>query len=149
MCLWNMDAPSGNKVKIWQKSLSPTFWPRPTPRGMWCRQTNGQTDDPITRCPGWTFQAGGIKIINPEVIGEKWEIWTRGRPVIWTLLLVAKAQSRSNMSSLRFNLPDHHHDPLEDSLYFLSIDTVQCPWRLWRTHFKDLGVLCSTSSFRI
>ena len=26
------------------------------------RQTNGLTDDPITRCPWWTFQAGGIKI---------------------------------------------------------------------------------------
>ena len=31
MCLWNTDAPGGNKVKLWQKSLSPTFWPRPTP----------------------------------------------------------------------------------------------------------------------
>ena len=37
MCLWNTDAPGGNKVKIWQKSLSPTFWPRPIPRGMWCQ----------------------------------------------------------------------------------------------------------------
>ena len=31
MCLWNTDAPSSNKVKLWQKSLSPTFWPHPTP----------------------------------------------------------------------------------------------------------------------
>ena len=31
MCLWNMEAPGGNKVKIWQKSASPTFWPHPTP----------------------------------------------------------------------------------------------------------------------
>ena len=31
MCLWNTEAPGGNKVKIWQKSLSPTFWPRPPP----------------------------------------------------------------------------------------------------------------------
>ena len=31
----NMDAPGGNKVKIWQKSLKkPTFWPSPTP-GAW------------------------------------------------------------------------------------------------------------------
>ena len=37
MCLWNMDAPGYNKVKIWQKSLSPTIWPRPTPRGIWCQ----------------------------------------------------------------------------------------------------------------
>ena len=27
--LWNTDAPGGNKVKLWQKSLSPTFWPHP------------------------------------------------------------------------------------------------------------------------
>ena len=26
------------------------------------RHTNGRTDDPITRCPRRTFQAGGIKI---------------------------------------------------------------------------------------
>ena len=26
------------------------------------KHLNGQTDDPITRCPRWTFQAGGIKI---------------------------------------------------------------------------------------
>ena len=31
MCLWNTDAPGGNKVKLWQKSLSPTFWPAPHP----------------------------------------------------------------------------------------------------------------------
>ena len=29
MCLWNTEAPGGNKVKLWQKSLSPTFWPDP------------------------------------------------------------------------------------------------------------------------
>ena len=95
MCLWNMDAPGGNKVKIWQKSLGPTCSPCPTPRGMWCQceepldeltvqvwllylhpnvnywtlyagrnygQTDGQTNNPITRCPQRTFQAGGIKI---------------------------------------------------------------------------------------
>ena len=28
------------------------------------RQTDGQTDDPITRCPGRTFQARGIKIMS-------------------------------------------------------------------------------------
>ena len=25
MCLWNMDAPVGNKVKIWQNNLVPHF----------------------------------------------------------------------------------------------------------------------------
>ena len=34
MCLRNTDAHGGNKVKIWQKSPSPKFWPRPTP-GAW------------------------------------------------------------------------------------------------------------------
>ena len=33
MCLWNTDAPGGNKVQLWQKSLSPTFWPCPAPQG--------------------------------------------------------------------------------------------------------------------
>ena len=100
MCLRNMDAPSGNKVEIWQKSLH--FDPAP-PKGheMWvkCEQsidgltvqvwllyhhpnfkyctlfesgtelrtngwTDGRTDDPITRCPRRTFQAGGIKSIQ-------------------------------------------------------------------------------------
>ena len=103
--------PWRNKVKIWQKSLSPTFWPRPTPRSMGChwsvrnpwmnlqskfgyciitqtliiglcfyagrnygqtnRQTDGgtdgrtnwQMDNPITRYPRQTFQAGGIKMM--------------------------------------------------------------------------------------
>ena len=31
MSLWNMDAPGVNEVKIWQKSLSPTFWPHTHP----------------------------------------------------------------------------------------------------------------------
>ena len=31
MCLWNMDAPSSDKVQIyvWQKSQGPMFWPHP------------------------------------------------------------------------------------------------------------------------
>ena len=33
MCLCNTDAPSGNKVKIWQKFLSPTFFTLPHPQG--------------------------------------------------------------------------------------------------------------------
>ena len=32
MCLWNTDAPDGNKVKIWQKSLSYILTP-PHPQG--------------------------------------------------------------------------------------------------------------------
>ena len=32
MCLWNTDTPCSNKVKIWHKSLSPTFWLAP-PQG--------------------------------------------------------------------------------------------------------------------
>ena len=30
-------------------------------KGWTDRQTDGRTDDPNTRCPWWTFQAGGIK----------------------------------------------------------------------------------------
>ena len=101
MCLWNTDAPGGNKVIIWQKSYILTL---PHYQGhvmsvkceepideptvpVWLlyhhpnlkyftlfvsgtelrtdKQTDGQTDrgtdDPITRCPWQTFQAGGIK----------------------------------------------------------------------------------------
>ena len=29
--------------------------------GIWDRQRDKQTDDPITRCPRWTFQAWGLK----------------------------------------------------------------------------------------
>ena len=61
MCLWNTDASGGNKVKIWQKSLSPTFWLYQT-NGRTDRQTDRQMDNPNTRCPRRTFQAGGIKI---------------------------------------------------------------------------------------
>ena len=32
------------------------------------RQMDKQTDDPITRCPRWTFQAGGIKIKANEML---------------------------------------------------------------------------------
>ena len=32
LCLWNMDAPGGNRVKIWQ-NLCLTFWPRPNLQG--------------------------------------------------------------------------------------------------------------------
>ena len=92
------------------KSLSPTFWPYPTPRGMgfsvkceepidelavqvwllydhpnfkYCtlfvsgtelrtdKRTDGQTDDPITRCPRRTFQAGGIKVSFNSCIGQR------------------------------------------------------------------------------
>ena len=100
MCLWNTDAPGGNKFKIWQNSKSQILTP-PHPQGhvmsmkceqsldeltvqVWLlydypnlkyctlnvsrmelrtdRQTDRQTDDPNTRCPWRTFQAGGIKI---------------------------------------------------------------------------------------
>ena len=30
-------------------------------------QTDGQTDNPITRCPQRTFQAGGIKIGKTQI----------------------------------------------------------------------------------
>ena len=103
MCLWNTDAPGGNKVKLWQKSKSYIFIPPhhqghvvsvkseiplggltvqvwllyDHPNLKYCTllisgtelrtegrtngQTNRRTDDPNTRCPRWTFKAGGIK----------------------------------------------------------------------------------------
>ena len=33
--LWNTDAPAAQSQNM-EKSLSLTFWPRPTPRGMGC-----------------------------------------------------------------------------------------------------------------
>ena len=33
ICLWNTDAPGGNKVKNLAKAESPTIWPRPNPKG--------------------------------------------------------------------------------------------------------------------
>ena len=101
MCLWNMDAPGGNKVKIqcmaksfkspgacdvsemWgthRWTYSPSLVTISAPKfkilhfvckrdGITDRKTdrqrNGQTDDPITRCPRWTFQGGGIKLWYP------------------------------------------------------------------------------------
>ena len=90
-----------NKVKIWQKSVSPPFWPGPPPGAcdvsevwgthrwtyspslvtVWdyhhpnfkyCTlfvsgtelRTDRRTDDPITRYPQRTFQAGVIKNIT-------------------------------------------------------------------------------------
>ena len=98
----------------WQQSpnmakfVSPKFWPRPNPRGMWCQwsvrnpwmnlqskfgytrppklyilrfvykwdgitdgQTDGRTDDPNTRCPRRTFQAGGIKTPSYWISAEQ------------------------------------------------------------------------------
>ena len=95
-----MDAPGGNKVKIWQQSRKSYILTPPHPQGhgisakckepideltvqVWllyhhpnfkyCTlfvsgtelrtdgQTDRRTDDPITRCPRRTFQAGGHK----------------------------------------------------------------------------------------
>ena len=37
MCLWNMDAPVGNNVKIWENLLVLHFDFRPHPKGKWCQ----------------------------------------------------------------------------------------------------------------
>ena len=43
-------------------------------------QTDRQTDDPITRCPRWPFQAGGIKILISNIIFiSKYLIFLRHR----------------------------------------------------------------------
>ena len=117
MCLWNTDAPGGNKVKIWQKFLSPLFWPAPPqgqvmsekceepideltvqvwllyhhPNFKYCtlfvsgtelrtdRRTDKQTNKQMEgrsnyRCPRWTFQAGGIKILGAIYLHLPW-LW--------------------------------------------------------------------------
>ena len=42
MCLWNKDAPGGNKVNTWQ-NLSPTFW-TPPPKG---HVMSGKCEQPL------------------------------------------------------------------------------------------------------
>ena len=61
------------------------------------------------------------KIINHGVMGEDRESWTLGKTYYLDL---AKARSRSNRSSLGFNFPYPHHDPVKDSLY-LHVDLSQ------------------------
>ena len=104
MCLWNTDAPASNKVKILQKSRSPTFWLCPTPRGMYVMSV--KCEEPIDellvqvwllyhhpnfryldialclkagrnyrRTDKWTFQAGGIKIVlRWGCYGSMWKV---------------------------------------------------------------------------
>ena len=45
-------------VQVWLLYDSPNF-------------RDGRTDDPNTRCPLRTFQAGGIKIINHHFVQEQ------------------------------------------------------------------------------
>ena len=102
MCLWNTDAPSGNKVKIWQKSLKSYIltWTHPQGHGMTvkCEEPIDElpvqvwllhhhpnfkyctlfasgmelrTNNPITRCPRWTFQVGGITILSIWAMSRK------------------------------------------------------------------------------
>ena len=66
MCLWNTDAPGGNKVKIWQKSPKKSYiLTPPHPQGhvtsVKCKEPIDElsVQVPITRCPRWTFQTGG------------------------------------------------------------------------------------------
>ena len=40
--------PRRQQSQIWQKSLSPTFWPHPTPRGMWCQFKCEESIDELT-----------------------------------------------------------------------------------------------------
>ena len=59
MCLWNTDAPGGKKVKIWQKSLSPTFWPHPTP-GEW---DVSEVWGPLR----WTYSPSLVTVSSPKL----------------------------------------------------------------------------------
>ena len=60
MCLWNMDAQGDNKVKIWQKSLSPTvhFDPAPPP---------GACDvNEVWGTHRWTYSPSLVTVSSPK-----------------------------------------------------------------------------------
>ena len=59
MCLWNTDAPGGNKVKLWQKSLSPTIWPRSTPGGWDVSEVWGTLK--------WTYSPSLVTVSSPKL----------------------------------------------------------------------------------
>ena len=59
MCLWNTDAPGGNKVKIRQKSLSPTYWPYPTP-GAW-------DGSEVWGTFRWTYNPSLVTVSSPKL----------------------------------------------------------------------------------
>ena len=67
MCLWNTDAPGGNKVKIWQKSLSPTFWPCPTPGACDVNEVWGTLR--------WTYSPSLVTVSSPnlEILHFVWK----------------------------------------------------------------------------
>ena len=60
MCLWNTDAPDGNKVKIWQKSLSPTFWPT-QPQGAW-------DVSEVWGTLKWTYSPSLVTVSSPKLL---------------------------------------------------------------------------------
>ena len=59
MCLWNTDATGSNKVKIWQKSLSPIFRPRPPPGAFDVSEVWG-----IHR---WTYSPNLVTVSSPKL----------------------------------------------------------------------------------
>ena len=59
MCLWNTDAPGDNKVKIWQKSLSPSFYPAPPP-GAW-------DVSEVWGTLRWTYSPGLVTVSSPKL----------------------------------------------------------------------------------
>ena len=83
-------------VQVWLLYLHPnfyywTFW-APLNYGQTDRRTDIQTNDPITRCPRWTFQTGGIKKILTNIWNDKMYIsaspckiltwWPNGLPLL-------------------------------------------------------------------
>ena len=77
MCLWNTDAPGGNKVKIWQKSLIHTFWPHSTPRGMWCQWSVRNPYMKLRSKFGYCIITQTLNIALCFISGT--ELWTDGR----------------------------------------------------------------------
>ena len=60
MCLWNTDAAGDNKVKVWQKSLSPTFWPHPIPGACDVRKVWGTHR--------WTYSPSLVTVSSPKLL---------------------------------------------------------------------------------
>ena len=63
--------PRRQQCQIWQKSASPTFWPRPTPRGMWCQWSCEEPIDERTVQVSLLYHHPNFKYCTFLVIGTE------------------------------------------------------------------------------
>ena len=64
-------------------------------------QTNGQTDNPITRCPRRTFQAGGIKVLRQQF--QLHVVFKSTSPAVALVLVCCGLMSHSAIFQLHSN----------------------------------------------